>query len=131
MYGYLCSFYPAYLSENEDTLQLFSYLTSGFVQKFRQPLLIGHKVAIHAFYDQGANSFNPIDYYPRKFKNFPEVEYRYGIVLDLVVQPTSEYKSSNYSSALIALVTADERLLSIPDMRFIEHPNPSVKTLNW
>jgi hypothetical protein len=131
MFQYVCSFFPAYISEDESTLHLFHYCTNGFEQKFSQPLAIGDKVCVSAFYDKGKNSFDPISYYPRKFKHFPVIEYRYGIVLDLLVGNVQEHGRTKLSSTLIALVTSSERLLEMPDIKFKEYQNPSPRNLNW
>lgn len=132
MYHYSCSFYPAYISEDETTLHLFGYCTSGFRQSFLQPFAIGSKVATQAFSnDNGKNNFSPLDYYQKNFKNFPAIEYRYGIVLDFVISPVNKYNLADYSTALIALVSSDESLLATSGMGFIEYKNPSPRNLNW
>jgi hypothetical protein len=131
-YRYKCDFYPAYLSECETILNLFNHVASGYIQSFLQPLSIGNKVSTYAFQDRGKNTFDPVSYYPDKFKAFPHVDYDYGIVIDLVINRHEQsFEDSNYSYVLIALVSPDVKIAIASNIKFIQRLNPSPRTMNW
>ena len=138
-YRYQLSFFPGYLSEDESIIHYFDYSASGYKTSLSLPLFAGVKVETSVFTHSRQNNFQPVEYYPLKFRNFPQVEYRYGIVADIVLYHTDYFSEKLHGAALVFLIATDssaERLKEWSEIepgqgRFLTYPNPSPKNLNW
>ena len=138
-YRYQLSFCPGCLSEDQSIIHYFDYSSSGYKTALSLPLYVGVKVDTSVFTSSQQNSFQPVEYYPRKFKGFPKVEYAYGIVADIVLYHTDYFSEELHGAALVFLIaigSSAERMQKWSESKnsqgqFLTYPNPSPRNLNW